>query len=68
MKKAILNLGKALNKAEQKTINGGFSCDQYPIFLCFGPIPGCLPCSQMQNYPGADSCPIHINCDSNVPN
>ena len=23
MKKSILNLGKALNKAEQKTINGG---------------------------------------------
>jgi hypothetical protein len=25
MKKQILNLGKALNKAEQKTINGGSS-------------------------------------------
>ena len=24
MKKQILNLGKALNKAEQKSINGGF--------------------------------------------
>ena len=31
MKKQILNLGKALNKAEQKSINGGYktktSCD-----------------------------------------
>ncbi|GAA4110981.1 hypothetical protein GCM10022393_08370 [Aquimarina addita] len=25
MKKSILNLGKALNKAEQKSINGGFN-------------------------------------------
>ncbi|PKH50677.1 hypothetical protein CXF68_08195 [Tenacibaculum sp. Bg11-29] len=27
MKKSILNLGKALNKAEQKEINGGFFFD-----------------------------------------
>ena len=31
MKKSILNLGKALNKAEQKSINGGYktkeTCD-----------------------------------------
>ncbi|WP_344925038.1 hypothetical protein [Aquimarina addita] len=39
MKKSILNLGKALNKAEQKTINGGYQrcqstrdCD--PYFTC----------------------------------
>ncbi|WP_442267175.1 hypothetical protein ACSIGC_05645 [Tenacibaculum sp. ZS6-P6] len=30
MKKSILNLGKALNKVEQKTINGGFG----PIRYC----------------------------------
>ena len=36
MKKSILNLGKALNKAEQKQINGGLTelrksdfCDKY---------------------------------------
>jgi uncharacterized protein VirK/YbjX len=29
MKKSILNLGKALNKAEQKSINGG-----YPALPC----------------------------------
>ncbi|WP_176714976.1 hypothetical protein [Tenacibaculum soleae] len=28
MKKSILNLGKALNKAEQKQINGG-DCENY---------------------------------------
>ncbi len=26
MKKSILNLGKQLNKTEQKTINGGTAC------------------------------------------
>lgn len=26
MKKSILNIGKALNKAEQKSINGGARC------------------------------------------
>ncbi len=26
MKKSILNLGKALNRSEQQTINGGNSC------------------------------------------
>ena len=34
MKKSILNLGKALNKVEQKQINGGFGF-QYPIGSCF---------------------------------
>ncbi|RLJ97808.1 hypothetical protein [Tenacibaculum discolor] len=31
MKKSILNLGKALNKADQKQINGGrmFTCDEF---------------------------------------
>lgn len=34
MKKTILNLGKSLNKTEQKTINGGNSCSTYsgPIY------------------------------------
>ncbi|WP_237274786.1 hypothetical protein [Tenacibaculum ovolyticum] len=35
MKKSILNLGKALNKAEQKEINGGLNqCNTYsgPIY------------------------------------
>ncbi|PKH50667.1 hypothetical protein CXF68_08145 [Tenacibaculum sp. Bg11-29] len=69
MKKQILNLGKTLNRVEQKEINGGFGCTQFPISLCFGPIPGCLPCNQIQNYPGADRCVImDISCDSGETN
>ncbi len=50
MKKQILNLGKALNKAEQKQINGGYmgqclsneDCDfneicDVPSAVCFDP-------------------------------
>ena len=34
MKKSILNIGKALNKAEQEQVNGGLSgC---PSGMCFG--------------------------------
>ncbi|MCT4699671.1 hypothetical protein [Tenacibaculum haliotis] len=65
MKKSILNLGKALNKTQQKQINGGFDCSQFPFGICFGPVPGCLPCNQMQNYPGASRCALmHTSCDS----
>ncbi len=46
MKKQILNIGKALNRAEQKQINGGIrQCDQYkhcyPGYCCSGG--GCRP-------------------------
>lgn len=34
MKKSILNLGKALNKSEQQTINGGAGCPTYPADRC----------------------------------
>ena len=35
MKKSILNLGKSLNKAEQKTINGGrMQCDKNRDRVC----------------------------------
>jgi hypothetical protein len=37
MKKSILNLGKALSKAEQLTISGG----QLSILRCSGPRPMC---------------------------
>ncbi|WP_175578731.1 hypothetical protein [Tenacibaculum aiptasiae] len=30
MRKSILSLGKALNKAEQKNVNGGISCFEVP--------------------------------------
>ncbi|MCF2875518.1 MULTISPECIES: hypothetical protein [unclassified Tenacibaculum] len=67
MKKTILNLGKSLNKIEQKRINGGgfVDCNQFPRSLCFGPVPGCLPCDQLINYPGAMGCVrVHIGCIS----
>ncbi|WP_435261357.1 hypothetical protein [Tenacibaculum sp. nBUS_03] len=32
MKKSILNLGKSLDKKDQKSINGGFD---YPVGFCF---------------------------------
>ena len=44
MKKQFLNLGKALNKAEQKTIKGGTSCtpqecaEEYNL-TAFEPLP-----------------------------
>ncbi|CAM1342460.1 hypothetical protein [Tenacibaculum amylolyticum] len=34
MKKSISNLGKALNRAEQKQINGGANCPTYPANEC----------------------------------
>ncbi len=48
MKKSILNLGKALNKIEQKTINGGGNECSSPSakFLCMTQgicEPGCGP-------------------------
>ncbi len=35
MKKSILNLGKALNKAEQKNVSGGFNLTSHDS--CSGP-------------------------------
>ena len=37
MKKSILNLGKALNKAEQTEINGGVMAASFPCY-CNGKI------------------------------
>ncbi|MGG8497129.1 hypothetical protein ACQY1Q_11980 [Tenacibaculum sp. TC6] len=34
MKKQILDLGKTLNREEQKQINGGFSCPTYDASHC----------------------------------
>ena len=64
MRKSILNLGKVLNKQSQKQINGGNVCDAYiNNGLCFGPVPGCLSCNQIQNYPDAIGCVlIHSDC------
>ena len=46
MKKSVLNLGKALNKAEQKSISGGFAacinasqCADIYNLTAFDPLP-----------------------------
>ena len=41
MKTSILNMGKALDKAEQQQINGGFSCIRDCRIEC-GPDPVCF--------------------------
>ncbi|TCI91834.1 hypothetical protein [Tenacibaculum sp. M341] len=58
MKRSILNLGKSLNKIEQKNILGGDNCGYYArINLCFADNdPYCEPCYKMNSYPGAASC------------
>ncbi|RBW54655.1 hypothetical protein DS884_17035 [Tenacibaculum sp. E3R01] len=64
MKKSILNLGEALNKAKQKEINGGMSCNGPS---CYGiPGMGCGTCEQyhqLSNY-----CKVrvfvHISCET----
>lgn len=50
MKKSILNLGKALNKAEQKIINGGGPSCPGPI--CYGISGfGCGTCEDFHSLP-----------------
>lgn len=53
MKKSILKLGKALNKAHQKEINGGFGlCSDYNGPMCYSDtIPGCGSCSAYNALP-----------------
>jgi hypothetical protein len=65
MKNEILNLGKVLNKSEQKNINGGDNCNFYEKNnLCFATDdPHCIPCNQINNYPDAQNCHnIDYNC------
>ncbi|WP_299622486.1 hypothetical protein [uncultured Tenacibaculum sp.] len=68
MKKSILNVGKALNKAEQKKVTGGepFQCAYYRQYnLCFGPLPGCQPCGRIDDYVNARECGLftHVSCE-----
>ena len=50
MKKSILNLGIVLNKADQKTINGGMNCPSSPI--CYGiNIMQCGTCAEYHALP-----------------
>ncbi|MCT4699667.1 hypothetical protein [Tenacibaculum haliotis] len=57
MKKSILNLGKALNKAEQKNILGNGPTPTLQACQCFitPGIPDSLPC----DWEGAR----HLNCE-----
>ncbi len=70
MKKSILNLGRALNKADQMQISGGTTAATYCAYyrqhgLCFGPVPGCQPCGAIDGYPYARTCTlIHQSCES----
>jgi hypothetical protein len=49
MKKSISNLGKALNKAEQKQINGEGS-DCFTPYLCYGALNPFVPCGTCEEY------------------
>ena len=65
MKKQILKFGKALNKAEQRSIHGGGNCG--PIG-CFGiPLPGCGTCEQF--FELSQTCQmqvmVHADCFPN---
>ncbi len=51
MKKQILNLGKPLNKAQQKSINGGRAIHCYDHIDCPYPM-GC--CSDKTSHPFTD--------------
>ncbi|WP_299622453.1 hypothetical protein [uncultured Tenacibaculum sp.] len=65
MKKSILNLGKQLNKNQQQFIKGGDNCYYYANQnFCFADNdPLCIPCNQLHNYPGAETCPqIDFGC------
>ena len=54
MKKSILNLGKVLNKAEQKNINGAFGFE-YPLGNCYQQ--GVNPPQLVARVPCNELCP-----------
>ncbi|WP_299678634.1 hypothetical protein [uncultured Tenacibaculum sp.] len=66
MKKSILNLGKALNKAEQKTIHGGSELcqaigDNGP--QCYSDnIPGCASCYEFRLLTGPTCALVDAKC------
>ncbi len=67
MKKQISNLGKALNKAEQKQINGGDKCLGMPGPSCYG-MPG-MNCGSCEDYnalpPKYQTCVmVYVGCFS----
>jgi hypothetical protein len=69
MKKQVLNLGKALNKAEQKLIYGGWGpgCSGPQ---CYGPVPGCGTCEEYDMLPPSECkfmALLHIVCETGEP-
>jgi hypothetical protein len=66
MKKQILNLGKALNKVEQKQISGGVSsCDTYSGPSCYGRISGmrCGTCEAYHALPNEHKMCVFVSVD-----
>ena len=51
MKKQILNLGKTLNKVEQKIVNGGYPLPdcEYPAYRCADTFGGLTKCCFPEN-------------------
>ncbi|WP_299678619.1 hypothetical protein [uncultured Tenacibaculum sp.] len=77
MKKSILNIGKALNKAEQKNINGGFgelfigsSCyttqsrcnSAMAAAISNGANPSCTRCEPCTTFFGTSGFQVRIYC------
>ncbi|TCI91833.1 hypothetical protein [Tenacibaculum sp. M341] len=64
MKKTILNLGKSLNKTEQRSINGGNTCASYPI--CYGITSigtvQCASCEEYYNLPSHCQNQVFTSC------
>jgi len=61
--KNLLNIGKALNKSEQKAINGGFD-DSCGILVCFNASTEGCTCYDNPNSPdGKGTCLNGMCCD-----
>ncbi|WP_442264473.1 hypothetical protein ACSIGC_08855 [Tenacibaculum sp. ZS6-P6] len=69
MKKSILNIGKALNKAEQRKVNGGFgSCDDYTGPFCYADsIPGCASCAEYNALPRRHKACAFTHAECEIP-
>mgnify|MGYP000032349481 CR=1 FL=1 len=62
MKKQISNLGKALNKVEQKSISGGFGANYFIGSICYTSQSRCNSAMASAISHGAD--PTQTRCES----